>query len=122
MIDIDAAFREEFFDVAVRQAAAEVAAHRQQDHVRREPEAGGSSGLGVATTDHPRRLAADNRSVNATVPRRFRPLNADDMSPEIAGSADRSTPTLIGTARVSGGVVAENAEGFGGGGSRHLES
>jgi hypothetical protein len=38
VIDLDAAFSEQFFDVAVRQAVAEVPAHRQQDHVGREPE------------------------------------------------------------------------------------
>jgi hypothetical protein len=38
VIDLHAALGEQFFDIAVRQAVPQVPAHRQQDHVRREPE------------------------------------------------------------------------------------
>jgi hypothetical protein len=38
VVNLDAALGKELFDVAVGQAVAEVSAHRQQDHVRREPE------------------------------------------------------------------------------------
>jgi hypothetical protein len=51
VIDFDAAFGEEFFDVAVRQPVAEIPAHRRQDHVGREPEAGEREGCGTA--NHP---------------------------------------------------------------------
>ncbi len=38
--NFDAAFGEQFFDVAVGEAEAKVPAHGQDDHVGREPEAG----------------------------------------------------------------------------------
>jgi hypothetical protein len=38
VINVDAAFGEEFFDVSVQESVAEVPAHCQQDHVGREPE------------------------------------------------------------------------------------
>ena len=40
MVDLDAALGEEFFDVAVGQAEAQVPANRDDDHLRREAEAG----------------------------------------------------------------------------------
>ncbi len=40
MVDVDAAFGEEFFHIAVGQAVAEVPAHGQQDHLGRKPVAG----------------------------------------------------------------------------------
>jgi hypothetical protein len=40
VIDLDAAFGEEFLDVAVGQSVAQAPAHRYHDHVGREPESG----------------------------------------------------------------------------------
>jgi hypothetical protein len=40
MVDVDAAFGEQFLDIAVRQAVAQVPAHRHHDHLGRETEAG----------------------------------------------------------------------------------
>jgi hypothetical protein len=53
VINVDTAFREQFFDIAVGQAVAEIPAHRQQDHLRREPVAGERNRNRAATTDHP---------------------------------------------------------------------
>jgi hypothetical protein len=36
MVDLDAAFSEQFFDVAVGQAIAQIPAHRDRDHLARE--------------------------------------------------------------------------------------
>ena len=58
VIDVDAAFGEKFFDVAVGQPVAEVPAHRQQDHVRWEPETSKRGRLKTATTKHPGTLRA----------------------------------------------------------------
>jgi hypothetical protein len=38
MIDRDAAFGEQFLNVAIGQAVAQVPAHRHHDHLGREPE------------------------------------------------------------------------------------
>jgi len=38
MVDVDAAFSQEFFDVAVEQAVTQVPAHRHRDHLGRETE------------------------------------------------------------------------------------
>jgi hypothetical protein len=40
VVNFDAALSQEFFDVAAGQPVPEIPAHRQQDHLRREPEAG----------------------------------------------------------------------------------
>jgi hypothetical protein len=40
VVNFDAAFGEQFFHVAVREAETKVPAHGQDDHVGREPEAG----------------------------------------------------------------------------------
>ena len=55
VVNLDAALGEEFFKIAVRQSVAEVPAHRQQDHVGREPEARKRQRLRVATStrSHP---------------------------------------------------------------------
>ncbi len=53
VVDFDAAFGEEFFDVAVGQAVAEVPAHGQQDYLGREPVAGKRIGLNGARMIHP---------------------------------------------------------------------
>jgi hypothetical protein len=42
MVDLDAAFSEQFFHVAVGQAIAQVPAHRDRDHLAREPISGRS--------------------------------------------------------------------------------
>ena len=60
VINVDASFREEFFDVAVRQSVTQVPAHSQQDHLRREPVPGKGSGLNTATTIHLHTLAASH--------------------------------------------------------------
>ena len=57
VIDLDAAFGEEFLDVAVRQAEAQVPAHRQQDHLGWEPVPGEGRPL-----DYDRPTAAATRS------------------------------------------------------------
>ena len=40
VVDLDAALGEQFFEVSVGEAVPEVAAHREQDHLGREPEPG----------------------------------------------------------------------------------
>jgi len=40
VVNFNAAFGEQFYDVSVREAEAEVPADGQDDHVGREPEAG----------------------------------------------------------------------------------
>jgi len=69
VINVDAAFGEEFFDIAVRESVAEVPAHCQQDHVGREPESRKRRRSRVvrATTNHPGTLRP-HPIVNATVP------------------------------------------------------
>jgi hypothetical protein len=53
VINVDTAFREQFFDVTVRQAVAEVPADGQQDEVRREPKSSERNRSSTATADHP---------------------------------------------------------------------
>ena len=53
VIDFDAAFGQEFFDIAVGQAVAEIPAHCQQDHVGREPESSERRRCSTATRNHP---------------------------------------------------------------------
>jgi hypothetical protein len=52
VVDFDAALSQEFFDVAVRQPVPEIPAHHQQDHLRREPEAGKRRRHKLATSNH----------------------------------------------------------------------
>jgi hypothetical protein len=40
VVDVDAAFGQEFFDVSVGQPVAQIPAHRQRDHLGRETETG----------------------------------------------------------------------------------
>jgi hypothetical protein len=69
VINQDAAFREEFFDIAVRQAAAQLPAHSQQDFLGREPVSDKRTRQRKATTLHLDTLASTNtRSTNATAP------------------------------------------------------
>ena len=56
VINLDTAFSQEFFDISVGQAVAQVPAHRQQDRVRREPKANERRRHRTATTNHPRTL------------------------------------------------------------------
>jgi hypothetical protein len=58
VVDLDASFGEQFLDVAVGQAKAQVPADRQDDDVRREPEAGEGG---------PRDWAARGRALMPTV-------------------------------------------------------
>jgi hypothetical protein len=69
MIDVDAAFGQEFLDVAVGQPVAQLPAHRHRDHFWRETESGerGPRYRWGATTAHQTTLP-DLRSVNATAP------------------------------------------------------
>ena len=53
VVDFDATFREEFFEVAVGQVVAQVPAHRQQNHIRREPETNERRGRNSRRTSHP---------------------------------------------------------------------
>jgi hypothetical protein len=55
VINLDATFGEQLFDIAVGQAIAEIPAHRQQDHVWREPETNERRGSRTAT-NHPSTL------------------------------------------------------------------
>jgi hypothetical protein len=71
MVDVDAAFGEKFFDIAVRESVAEVPAQRQQDHARWEPESRkrrkSRAATTTTTTNHPGTLRP-HPIVNATVP------------------------------------------------------
>ena len=40
VVDLDATFKQEFFDVSIRESVAEVPTHSQRDHLRRKPVAG----------------------------------------------------------------------------------
>ena len=53
VINLYPAFCQEFLDIAVRKAVAEIPAHSQQDHVGREPETSERRRCRTATTDHP---------------------------------------------------------------------
>ncbi|MFT4774265.1 MAG: hypothetical protein ACI9ME_001569, partial [Ilumatobacter sp.] len=69
MINLDAAFREEFFDVAVRQAVPQLPADSQQDRLAREPVSDKRNRQRRATTIHLDTLASTStRSTNATAP------------------------------------------------------
>ena len=72
VIDLDAALREEFVEIAIRQTETEIPADRQHDHLRREPEAGERRRVErrhwTTATPHYSTLADARRSVNATVP------------------------------------------------------
>jgi hypothetical protein len=65
VVDLDAALGQELFDVAIRQAEAEVPADRDDDHVGREAEAG-ESGL----PDWSRARAASSHAGSLTACRR----------------------------------------------------
>jgi len=52
VVNLDAAFGKEFFDIAIRQAVAEVPAHGEQDHLWRKPAAGKRSGPSKAAAIH----------------------------------------------------------------------
>jgi hypothetical protein len=56
VINLDAAFCEEFLDIAVGESVSEIPAHCQQDHFRRKPVPGERIRLNTATTIHPHRL------------------------------------------------------------------
>jgi len=70
VINLDTAFGEEFFDVAIRQPVVEVSAHSRQDHLGREPIPGKRGGLNRAAAIHQNVLPSGIRSVEATVPSR----------------------------------------------------
>ena len=53
VVDFDATFREQFFEVAEGHVVAQVPAHRQQDDVRREPETNERRGRNSRRTSHP---------------------------------------------------------------------
>jgi hypothetical protein len=40
MVDVDSAFGQQLLDIPIRQAEPQIPAHRQHDHLAREPEAG----------------------------------------------------------------------------------
>ena len=71
VIDLDAALREEFVEVAVRQTEAEIPADGQHNHLRREPEPRKRrqrlyGRCGTTAKRHYRTLTDGLRSVNAT--------------------------------------------------------
>jgi len=70
VINLDTAFGEEFFNIAIRQPVAEVPAHSQQGHLRREPIPGKRGGLNRAAAIHQNVLPSGIRSVKAMVPSR----------------------------------------------------
>ena len=90
VIDGDAAFGEEFFEISVREPEAQIPAHRQHDHLRREAkpsERGGQlHGLRYTmTTFHQSNLAVSTRSVNATEPVHFMIIGPDVTSNAAGG-------------------------------------
>ena len=58
VVNVDAAFGDEFLDVAVRQPEAQLPAHGHQDHLGPKPVPGKRIGLNNAGTIHPVMLAA----------------------------------------------------------------
>ena len=73
MVDLDATLGEQLFEVPVGQPVPQVPAHRQQDHLGREPEPSEPRGhlarrCNTTTAFHPATLAPGTRSANATVP------------------------------------------------------
>ena len=67
VVDLNAAFGEEFFDVAVGQAEAQVSADRQHDYIRREAEAGEAGAwrdrrAGAVSGSHGRSVSAPTTS------------------------------------------------------------
>jgi hypothetical protein len=68
VINVDAAFREQFFDISVRESVAEVPAHRHQDHVGREPENRQTTAKQHGDDESPAHATTRTKSVNATVP------------------------------------------------------
>jgi hypothetical protein len=73
VINVDAALCQELLQIAVRQPEAQIPAHRQHDHLRRETEPcerrkPRHGRCGTTTALHPRTLAEPKPSVNATVP------------------------------------------------------
>ena len=73
MINGDAAFGEEFFEITIRQTEAQVPAHREHDHFRREPEPCERRELNHARwnstmSSHPSSLVDQPSSNNATEP------------------------------------------------------
>jgi len=78
VINLDATLCEEFFDITVGQAVAEVPADSQQDHLRRKPIPGKRSGLNTAAAIHQNMLAAQH------------PIRQRNSAPKI-GSANSVT-------------------------------
>ncbi len=119
VIDLDAAFGEEFLDVAVRQAVAEVPAHGQQDHLGREPVPGKRRRLRTATTIHPNTLrpAPDPstqqcprpigngirtfRSLFTLVDSRHEPVSDEDPAQASRRSCSEMSPTVCGDALIA---------------------
>jgi hypothetical protein len=77
VVDLDPSLGEELLEVAIGQAEAQIPAHRQQDHLRREPEAGESRRALVdrhagPSALHPMSFARpDMGKLNATEPTRL---------------------------------------------------
>jgi len=74
VIDLDAPLGQQLLQIPVRQAVAQVPAHRQQDHLAREPEPGETRGqqldwMASATAAH--RTSLPLVAVNATEPPRL---------------------------------------------------
>jgi hypothetical protein len=57
VVNVDAAFGQEFFHISVGQSVAEVAAHRQQNHLGRKPVPSERNGLNRTAAIHPHMLA-----------------------------------------------------------------
>ena len=70
LVDFDPALREEFLDIAIRQAEPEMPPHRKDDHLRRKPGPRAGDGGGIDASDHsgPR----TSPTLNATVPSKLR--------------------------------------------------
>jgi hypothetical protein len=91
VIDVDATLGEQFFDVPLRESVAEIPAHGQQDHVRREPVAGERDRNGTATTDYSCTLRAHPIPERNRASRSMSSIRRSDQSNMVGGDhrADR---------------------------------
>jgi hypothetical protein len=58
VVNVNSSFGHEFFDVSIGEAVTQVPAHRQQDHLWREPIASERNGLIFIATIYPHTIAA----------------------------------------------------------------
>src|SRR6478735_8968969 len=70
VVDLDAALGQQFLDIAVGQAVAQIPAHRDADHLPRKPIASRRRRWPRSRDSHLTSLPTPRRTTNATVPRR----------------------------------------------------